>query len=188
MTELIFTPETHNYTVDGRPLVSVTQCLCYSGVVDTTWYNDWGRERGSAVHKAIEYHNDGDLDYDSLDPNIVGYFDAYLKFKEQKRWFPSESELHVYDSVRGFAGTLDALGIMKNLVTIVDFKTGPLTRAVGLQLSGYAIALKATWGTVARQLVGIQLKIDGTYKIKSYPFEPKVFLATLEVSRWLNSN
>ena len=169
--------------------MSVTQAMCESGLVDTTWYDQWGRERGSAIHKAIQLYEEDDLDLESVDPNVMGYFDAYLKFKDEKKWRPMETELHVFDPVRGFAGTLDAIGYLKNRVTLVDYKTGPLTRQVGIQLSGYAIGLKvAHSNTIVQGLVGVQLKHDGTYKIKSYPFEPAVFLAALEISRWMRNN
>ena len=184
MTTLSFDPESHSYKLDGRRLISVTQVLKSAGIIDTSWYTDWAAERGSAVHKAIQLESAGELDEDSVDFNVQPYLEAYRKFRLEKGWHPVATELMVVDRVYEYAGTLDALGMMKDRMTIVDYKTGPLAAPVGLQLSAYALGVKAYQGKAVTNLVGVQLKPDGTYKMKRYPFEPLVFRAALKVAQW----
>jgi hypothetical protein len=184
VTVLSFHPGTHTYEVDGRPVVSVTQAMKRAGVIDTTWYTEWARDRGTRVHKAIQYHCEGDLDTESVHASDWPYLKAFMRFELEKGWEPHETEMHVVDVDRGFAGTLDGLGMLDNKLTIADYKTGPPTRAVDIQLSGYAVALKAMTGQIAQQLIALQLKTDGTYRVHKAAFVPRIFLAALEVARW----
>lgn len=183
-----FNPEGHRYALGGRAVPSVTQVMQKAGVIDTRWFTEWAAERGSRVHKIIQYHLEGDIDEDSIDMNDRPYYDALLKFEREVPHLVHEIELKVADETRGFAGTIDMVGSFEKFgVTIVDWKTGPPTRAVAVQLSGYAVALKATTGMTARTLLAVQLKPDGTYRIKKQEFVPRVFLGALEVAKWLGN-
>lgn len=179
-----FAPAEHTYTIGGRPLISVTQAMKESGLIDTRWFTEWAAQRGSRIHRAVQLLCEDDLDEESVDFNDRPYLEAYKKFAAEKNWRPFGTELHVWDEGRGFAGTLDGVGDLDRKATIVDYKTGPPTRAVGIQLTGYAIALKATSGQIAQRLVAVHLKPDGNYRMTSYAFEPTVFLACLTVAQW----
>jgi hypothetical protein len=63
--------ETHTYTPN---LPSVTTILKSVGLIDASFYTIEGRERGSAVHLACEYFDQGDLDEDTLELPTAFYF------------------------------------------------------------------------------------------------------------------
>jgi hypothetical protein len=184
---LIFDPETHTYTLDGRRLPSVTQILVVGGAVDARWFDAWSRERGSAVHKACEYDDQQRLDYESLDSRIAGYLDAWRRAKRELdiELLTVEEQLHSTDY--GFAGTLDrsALCRGKREKTVIDLKTGELDKAAGPQLAAY-VHMKRVRNPETWKLRAIQLRADGTYQTKTYDFleQWNVFLACLTLARW----
>lgn len=182
--ELTFDEESHRYTLDETPVISVTQALVGGGLVDTKWFTEWARDRGSAVHRAIQLFEADDLDESTIDENVRPFFDAYLKFKAEYRWEPLESELHVWSARHQYAGTADCVGRTHGTKAIVDYKTGQLTPAVGIQLTGYALAHAECRHSVITKLLGVRLVGDGTYRIQTYKLNPGVFYAALSIARW----
>jgi hypothetical protein len=189
MTDAVqFEEETHTYTVGDVPVISVTQALVEAGLVDTKWFTDFGRRRGSAVHKAIEFMLDGSLDLNSIDPKISGYLDAYRAFAEDTGFEVLEVERKVWSPTRRYAGTLDQVGDLNHRRAIVDVKTGKLEPATGIQLTGYADAYQEETGLVVSKLIGLQLNVDGTYKMKQYIVDFSTWRAVLQVAWWKREN
>ena len=181
--ECHFDEDAHLYTIDGEEVVSVTQALVESSIIDTTWFTEWARNRGSAVHKALEFKIKGTLDLNSIDPRIQGYIDAYDRFLADTDFKCLEVERHVWSPKDRFAGTFDQLGSFRNSHrAIVDTKTGALQWQTGLQLTGYADAHTQETGSIVERLVGLQLKVDGTYNMKTYPLELLDWRAALRVA------
>ena len=179
-----FDEETHTYFMDDVPVPSVTQALVESGIINTDFFNDWGRWRGSTVHKITQLYDENDLAESSVDPDLVGYLEAWKKFKRE---FPSEIEgieVELYHATAKYGGCLDRVGVGQGGNFILDIKTGPLTRAVGLQLTGYADAYESQTGFNILNLYGVQIKEDGTYKMKTYRLEYVAWRAALTVCHW----
>ncbi len=98
---LTFEPEAHRYTLhrgatarreeeaEAILLPSVTGVLQASGLIDfsripPTILRD-ARDRGGAVHQAVHYFNEGDLDVESFRadfPAYAPYLDAWLRFRQ----------------------------------------------------------------------------------------------------------
>ena len=76
----------HTYHIDGVEVVSVTQALKECGMIDTKWFTEWARHRGSTVHKCLEFMVKGTLDLNSVDPKIQGYLDAYERFRDDTQF------------------------------------------------------------------------------------------------------
>jgi hypothetical protein len=94
---------------------------------------------GKARHLAIQYHAEGTLDYASLHPDIKAQFDSYLALVETRRWVAIASEVELVHPY-GFVGRLDAVGLMDDEVSIVDWKGGNADlKAAKLQLAGYGL-------------------------------------------------
>ena len=74
-----FQEEGHLYTVNNRPVLSVTQVLPYNYVNN----NDYNMERGTLAHKMLFLYNMGDLDEKSLDPILCPYLEAYKRFRAE---------------------------------------------------------------------------------------------------------
>lgn len=108
----VFVEESHQYFVDGVEVPSVSHILKtlklskdYFGV--DTFY----RDRGIAVHKAIELYVHNDLDEKTLDPFVVPYFEGFKKWWEKENIRHPGQQVHVevplYSERLGFAGTID---------------------------------------------------------------------------------
>ena len=137
---LTFDPIAHAYTLDGRPVPSVTQVL--ADVVPGWRASDWCLQRGRAVHacaamiaRGHEFTND---------PQIDGQVAACRRFFAEIRPTVALVETPVASDLYRYAGTLDLLVEWpgnRGLV-LVDFKS-TLTPAVPYQLAGYCEALRA---------------------------------------------
>lgn len=112
-----FEAEGHRY---GNGLESVTGILKAEGFIDTRFYDDWSRDKGSMVHLATHYDDIGELDEDTLDPVIVPYLEAWRKFKRESGFIVEQSEVPMMSTVYQYAGTPDVIG---------HFPTGCLKRA-----------------------------------------------------------
>jgi len=179
----------HIYMIDGLEVISVTQALVEASIIDTKWYTEWARHRGSRVHKAIELLVKGTLDTDSLDPRIRGYVDAYERFVDETGFVCLEVERKIWSPHSRFAGTLDQWGVFRGGHTaLVDTKTGALQPATGLQLSGYEDGRNQETGEHTDRLLGLQLKVDGYYSIKPYKYQKQDWRAALRVAWWKRVN
>lgn len=191
MTETVncrFEEDGHQYFMDDYPVPGVTNAMQDAGVVDTTWFTEWARDRGSKVHKITEYYDEGDLAEESVDPALRGYLEAWKRFRREYEFRIEAIELEVYHPTAMYGGTLDRLGICGKtnvqLKTIVDIKSGPVQRATGLQLTGYADAYQAMTGDFVHKIMGVQLKQDGTYKITPFTLDFMTWRAVLTISNW----
>jgi hypothetical protein len=80
-----FDEVSHRYLVEGH------YCLSTSDILELNCFSDYGQIpkavldnaswRGTEVHKAIQFFEEGELDMDSVHPEIAPYFMGYLKFK-----------------------------------------------------------------------------------------------------------
>jgi hypothetical protein len=180
-----FDPTTHTYTVNGEVYPSVTQIIQGAGLIDTTWFTDYGRDRGTMVHRVIQYHLAGELDETSIDPVLWPYFVAFRKFEAESGLDVEASELQLANSTYRFAGTLDLKGLLHHRQVIIDIKTGANNPATGIQLAGYEFLVGEKCLRYA-----LQLSDDETYKL--HPFTDRtdrdVFLAALTLYRWKQNN
>lgn len=153
MTEIAFDPDRHAYTVDGRPVPSVTQCL--------DWLVDWSAVSpellayksalGTAVHEMVHLACRDELDEGDLDPVLRPYLDQWRRFVEESGYTILQSELRVYHP-SGYAGTLDlVLGRVARTRLkryVCDVKTAKAIPAtVGPQTAAYGEAYKAGGGS-----------------------------------------
>lgn len=126
------------------------------------------RDRGSAVHAAIEAHHYG-YDFD-LDPEYKPWFDAYLRFVEETGHVPIVSENEVVHEAWGYCGHPDRIGwlTLKDFTghrTVLDFKSGG-SEGVEWQLAAYAAAWNAQHPTEPiDRAVAVALRKNGTYRL-----------------------
>src|SRR5262245_12733032 len=140
---LQFDAASHTYTLDGEILPSVTQILQSAGLVD---YSRVPRDvlqaamdRGTRVHLACQFLDEGDLDPASIGLSDMGYVSAYEKFKRETGFVPELIEHRVHHSELRFAGTLDRVGTFSggHYRLLIDIKTGDPTPAAFVQLAAY---------------------------------------------------
>jgi len=178
---IAFDPDTHTYAIGGQQVPSVTGILADMGFIDSQWFTDYARERGKLVHRIIHWHITGELDEETIDPVLRGYFDAWLAFEKDTGFISSKTE-RVMGSVRyRFCGTPDHIGTLNGQEAVIDAKTGAIYHHVGLQLAGYEILA----GTPLKRYA-LQLKEDGKYSLKQFTDRQDrgIFLAALSCWHW----
>jgi hypothetical protein len=199
MGQLVFNAELHKYTLDGCVLPSVTQVTQLLGGYENIPAEVLERKAkiGTHVHKACELHDAGGVDQSSIDPQCVGYFNAYLKFLDENPCTVLLNEQKLHSERYLFAGTLDRVyrfdharkGFwMANTPVLVDLKTvATLMASTAVQTAGYRLLLPPL-GVPKTQVarVALQLKPNGTYALRPYTSvsDESVFLAALTLHQW----
>ena len=138
MNDLVFDPQTHTYTLDGKDLISVTQLMekhglspNYNGVDEDTLKAS--AERGTLIHKEIENY---------IKKGEVGFTDECAEFVTYVR----ENNIAIKGSEVTFhndivAGTCDlVINSEKGYLIVADIKTTSTLHkeSVAWQLSLYA--------------------------------------------------
>jgi len=192
---LTFDERSHTYRVDGQVVPSVTQILEHAQFVDPTGFTEVSRSRGALVHRSVELYDLGRMPRNPGVPEVQGYLEAYIRFKEESGFVDRESEVRLGSALYRFAGTLDKVGAFHlpgsqaGIEAIVDIKTGEPARWWGMQLAGYQILdQERTRGSIWRRRFDLQLHEDATYNLveQRSPADRGVFLAALTCWHWLN--
>jgi hypothetical protein len=192
---LTFDALTHTYTLDGRELPSVTTILKGTGMIDYSMIpqavlQEAGR-RGTAVHVALQYMDDGELDESSVAPEYAGYIKAAKRFYAETGFTVAHNEYRDYHRGLLYAGTLDRTGVFPDdSLAVVDWKTGLVMPAHALQLVGYANFFR---NPRRYRRIAVKLNADGTYRAQEFPaarFEQDwaMFQAALACYQWQRLN
>ena len=181
MKETVTIDENHVYHDSaGRVVPGVTGIIRACGLMDSFGWNDYARDRGTAVHRLIELGERGTLDPASVDPVIIPYWDGWIAFKADTGYQSDTLEQLIFHPVYRYAGTLDQTGVMAGRTCVLDLKTGPYQPWWALQTAAY--------NAVAKKQDRYSLHINGDGKWKLHKHENKrdfsVFLACLTVAGW----
>jgi hypothetical protein len=171
--------ENHVYRVDGRVVSgTVTGIIRDAGLVDAAWFSECSATRGTAVHKAVEYYEQGDLDESSLDQAIAPYMDGWRLFVAETGYQSRELEQMIYHPIYQFCGTLDQTGIMDGQTCVLDIKTGAAQPWWALQTAAYNSIAKC------RRRLSVQLTDEGKYKVTEHKemTDWQKFLAAMTVA------
>jgi hypothetical protein len=190
--ELLFDVAAHRYSVAGEALPSVTAILApltaYGSVPPAVLANK--ALLGAAAHRAVELHDQRNLNTASLHPLVRPYLAAYVAFRQEHRFAPALNEARLWHPLHRFAGTLDLLGRLDEAPALIDLKcTAELMPSVGPQTAAYkAAAMESpTLAEPLRELARaarrycLQLRPDGTYQLQPCddPNDWAVFLSAL---------
>lgn len=182
-----FDAEQHRYTYRGLPLVSVTQALRLAGLsTDPRFFAPGSAERGTAVHLATQYDDEGTLDESTLDPVIMPYVEAWRKFKVEMGFQPIHIERRLARIGHpSFAGTIDRVCMVGGFRWILDIKSGAEADADPLQLAGYSILIPSC------RLANVYLADDGKYRYvrrKTSVDDHHDFIAAVRIAEWKIKN
>lgn len=186
--ELTFDPTSHQYFLDGRKILNVTKILRLCGVIDDRFYNEEARIRGTIVHKCCHYLAENDLDWNTVDPALIGYIKAYLKFLTDSGFVPNECEKKIYHPTLYYACTPDQIGD-GGRDQIIELKTGHMPKWTGLQLALQAMArFPERYYEIAR--VGVELHEDETYRHENFNDEQDfdVAMGMVSIANWRLKN
>ena len=109
-TPVDFIEEGHRYTLNGVSLESVTGILAAEGFIDTAFYDEYSRTRGTYVHAARHLDDNGDLEESTLDPVIAPYLEAWRRFKRESGFVVDQSEIPLANALYKYAGKPDVIG------------------------------------------------------------------------------
>lgn len=129
----------------ARELSRVTQILSATGLYDFQYADEEAKERGSRVHLATHFFDEGDLDWRSVDEADEPFIRGWQEFRRDTQFVPDLIEHPVENTLYQYRGTLDRLGTVKGrpLQVLIDLKTsnsGQISKNVGLQLAAYGFA------------------------------------------------
>jgi hypothetical protein len=188
--KIAFDPSRHVYRLEGAIVPNVTRVLedVYDWEAVAAERLERKRQIGQAVHAAIVLDLCGDLDERSLDPQIVGYFEAWRRLLREKRFACRLKECPVGSWRYRYAGTFDLAGEMSGSDALLEVKTSAtLSPAAALQTAAYAYA------AAEMDLLGSQTKrfalhlgSDGAYRLEPHTGKNDfaVFLACLSRHNW----
>lgn len=136
----------HVYTVEidgGRTFTppSVSQILSGLDLIDTRWYTEASRVRGTRVHTICQYYDENDLNVSSVHPSLKGYFDAYVSFLSAHKPKWTHIEHKIFCANLFYCGMLDRYGEMDGEKVLLDIKTGPYNEVQGFQLAAYSLGM-----------------------------------------------
>ncbi len=186
-------PETHTYrTPDGARWPGVTQILGAAGFDDWMKFVDpseleYAARRGTAVHLACQLEFEGDLDWDSLDPIVRPYVDAFARWRSQTAFVPVFAEEPLL-SLRGFAGKPDLVGLFGSIPAVIDIKTpAQVPESTPLQTAGYCDLLRL----VKPIRMALRLGADGNFKVtefrdRHHDRDLITWRAALQIWKWRN--
>lgn len=170
---LSFDPEKHQYSVDGKPVPSVTQLVSVLGadlddaddLMETAL--DLAAERGITMHDYIAQRLQGcEREEYELPDLYAPYADAVDLFLSEHEIAPLLIETPLGCS--SYAGTPDLIAEFDGVLTILDWKfVSQVSKTkVGAQLAGY-LDLCAEEDIFPEALSAVQFLPDGTYRV--YP-------------------
>jgi hypothetical protein len=123
------------------------------------------------VHRACTLYDQGVLDTATLDPEIEGYYAAWLAFLSDTGAEILGMEYIIGDEVLGYAGRVDRKIKLPNLIPlmILDIKTGAPADWHKYQVAGYARGDKYMDGEEWVNLTAgtLYLKKTGKYKLET---------------------
>jgi hypothetical protein len=181
--------ESHVYTVDGKIVPGVTDVLapltCWDKVNPELLA--WHRTRGQHAHRAIELWNDGDLDEEDLDPQLVPFLNGWRKFVKDTGFHVTHGEQKVYHVGLGYAGMLDIRGIMRRVPWLIDLKLGAPQKTWGPQTAAYVDALAVAERPRRRACLRL---LDNDYKLfpQNNPRDIAIFQSCLNLKRYANGS
>lgn len=162
--KFIYNEESRVHTLGKSIIPSVTQViapLCdYSRVPIRTLNHK--RDLGMAFHEAIRLYLHGDLDENSIDPQLVKPIEAFDDWTEQftGETFISIIEKPVYHPKLKYCGKPDLV----TESTIYDWKLRPYNKVTDpLQMAGYKELYTNT--NIIDELVVVCFGLDGSYKV-----------------------
>ncbi len=160
-----FKEDTHEYILGDASVPSVTTIIKAAGCIDEGHFSEEARQRGTAVHLATRYHDEGTLNELTVDKKVFPYLFAYREFRKDTGFMPLEIERVVYSQSYGYAGTIDRIGVLNDKPVLIDLKTGPYSSWHDMQVTAYRMAAYEC-GLAVDKCYILELRENGRYRLK----------------------
>lgn len=178
----------HIYRDGDEVVPGVTDILTAGGLIDTRYFTDEARDRGTRVAVYTSLDDEGDLDElaEPVQP-YIGYIRAWRAFLQERRATVVHNEKAFYDKTYRYAGTVDRILMIDGEEWVVDIKTGAFYPSYGPQTAAYANFI----GQSHRgRRMSVLLKPNGRYVPKRYkdPGDWSVFASALVLYHFRKEN
>lgn len=186
--EFRFVPESHEYFLGDRRLISVSEALKAGGLADYSHVHpavlERAAQRGRAVHSATHFLDDGALDVASVSDEIAPYVEAWRQFKADTRAVIVRREEPGYNKLYGYGGTPDLVATIAGVGWVIDLKTYAPNKATGAQLAAYR-NLDCMPTDEPMHRAGLWLKPNGKYMLTQFLDESdwQLFLICLDKAK-----
>lgn len=183
---LTFDRDAHIFRIDHRPVPSFTQCMVMAGLVNYDFVSDYYRERGSAVHLATAYFDEGTLEPDYLESAQTGYLDAWDLCIREHGCIWTDIEGPVYSIPLQIAGIPDRVGYWDEDTAVVEIKTGELYPATGIQLAFQQELIEPR----PKRRIAVRLYENGKYDWQEFKDrdDRKVAMSALTITHFKRRN
>lgn len=186
-----FDQSDHSYYLGEKRLIGVSEAIQTAGLKDFSKIApdvlEHARQRGTAVHAACHYLDDGDLNWDTVAQEIDPYLRAWERFKADTGVVINETEHPRYHATLGFAGTPDRVVTIGGKKGILDLKTYRPDDVAGVQLAAYSyLSFGPQPSFDVPKRWGLWLKDDGKYSLTEYDDrgDEAVFMACLTIAKF----
>lgn len=152
-------------------------------------YLEEARARGTAVHRACELDDEGDLDERSVDASLRPYLAAWRGFSQARIAEMLAIEQPLASKRYHYAGTPDRVArLVTDHLAILDVKTGAPQSVHAIQTAAYAELAAEHYEDRGKRVKRFAVQLSGNGKFKLHEFKDAgdfgVFLACLSVWRW----
>lgn len=185
---LQFREQDHSYTLDGKPIPSVTTILKVLGGYEGIPLDVLNAKAaiGTAVHEVCSFHLLNTLDESTIHDKVAPYYKQFLRFLNESGIDICLTETQVFSRKYWYAGTLDIYGYLNDVETLIDIKTClDLHLPMGPQTAAYKQALEENMGLETKQRMILRLGQD-RYQLD--PVNDRMDLATfnccLHIHNW----
>jgi hypothetical protein len=184
----------HSYWLGKTRLIGVSEAIQAAGLKDFSMIKpevlEHAQKRGTAVHAACQYLDEGDMDWSTVSPEIEPYVRAWERFKKDTGVELLGIEKPLFHATLGYAGTPDRVVNLYPHKGIIDLKTYAPDAVTGIQLAGYSyLELGQQSPLDAPKRWGLWLKDDGKYGLREYTDrgDEAVFMACLIIAKFKRS-
>ena len=184
----------HSYWLGKTRLIGVSEAIQAAGLKDFSMIKpevlEHAQKRGTAVHAACQYLDEGDMDWSTVSPEIEPYVRAWERFKKDTGVELLGIEKPLFHATLGYAGTPDRVVNLYPHKGIIDLKTYAPDAVTGIQLAGYSyLELGQQSPLDAPKRWGLWLKDDGRYSLTQYTDrgDEAVFMSCLTIAKFKRS-
>jgi hypothetical protein len=174
----------------------VTSILKDAGLYGDMRSDEHAMARGTAVHMACEFYDEGDLDTDSVTAEVMPYISAWATFKRETGCrIESDDqgliiERSVWHPTLMYRGTLDRIATVNSKPYVLDVKSGSPWPPHPIQTGLYSMAWAAMHDIPYPRRACVYLTADGKYKFDEHKNRQdyNIAKACITLANWRNGH
>lgn len=163
-------------------LPRVTDILRDAGLVDTSFFSDYHRDRGTAVHAACVLLSEGELAWETVADACHARVMGFNKFLEEMKPEVIAAEEEVVNEELGYVGHLDFRMNINGKSWVIDVKPPSQYPWQRIQLMLYCMCFVRPW-----KRGGLHLQDNGDYRLIEHTddrTDRKVALCAITIANW----